>query len=72
MRTGGEEMGYLPDNYDMWARNDAEKEEELRKLPRCAECGEPIQTDYCYGNNGKYICEHCLNAYFRHSVEDLM
>lgn len=65
-------MSYIPDAYDMWARHDAEQEVNLQTLPKCAECGEPIQTEYCYGNNGKYICEHCLKAYYRHSVEEIM
>ncbi len=63
---------YIPDNYDMWASHDAEQEAELQKLPKCNECGEPIQGEYAYGSNGKYICEHCLEAYYRVSVEDLM
>ncbi len=62
----------LRDNYDLWASHDAEKEQELKKLPVCKECGGPIQTEYCYGDNGKYICEHCLKAYYKHSVEDLI
>lgn len=62
---------YIPDNLDRWESYDAEQERELQKLPICDECGEPIQSEYCYGSNGKYICEHCLNAYYRHSVEDL-
>ena len=63
---------YIPDALDMFHKHDADREHELQKLPKCKECGEPIQTEYCYGDNGKYICEHCLKAYYRHSVEDLM
>lgn len=62
----------LVDNYDLFAKHDAEQEAELKKLPICKECGEPIQTEYCYGNNGKYICEHCLNENYKHYVEDLI
>lgn len=62
----------LVDNYDLFDKHDAEKEEELKKLPICKACEEPIQTEYCYGNNGRYICEHCLNEYYKHSVEDLI
>ena len=67
MRTGGEEM--LPDNYDMWARHDAEQEAELQKLPKCDKCGKPIQDDYCYDIEGECICEKCLNKHYRKSVE---
>lgn len=62
----------LPDNYDLFAKHDAEQEEKLKNLPICKECGEPIQTEYCYGNNGKYICEHCLKENYRHEVADLI
>lgn len=38
-----------------------EKEQELERLPKCADCGEPIQDEYCVEiGEGKYICEHCL------------
>ena len=61
------------DAYDLFAKHDAEQEENLKKLPICKECGEPIQTEYCYGNNvRKYICEHCLKEYYRHEVADLI
>lgn len=65
-------MSYIPDNYDRWTSHEAEQEAELEKLPTCRSCGEPIQTEYCYGSNGRYICEHCLNAYYRIPVEDLI
>jgi formylmethanofuran dehydrogenase subunit E len=63
---------HIPDNYDMWASNDARQEEQLKMLPKCRECKEPIQTEYCYGSNGKYICEDCLKEHYKHSVEDLI
>ena len=62
----------LPDNYDLFAKHDSEQEEKLKNLPICKACGEPIQTEYCYGNNGKYICEHCLEENYRHEVADLI
>lgn len=62
----------LADNYDLFKQNEAEKEAKLKMLPICKACEEPIQTEYCYGNNGKYICEHCLNEDYKHSVEDLI
>ena len=60
------------DNYDLFKQRDAEQQSKLKMLPICIVCKEPIQTEYCYGNNGKYICEHCLNEDYKHSVEDLI
>ena len=52
------------DNYD---RAQAQA---LAKLPRCSECDEPIQDDYCYEINGELICEECLKDNHRKSTED--
>lgn len=43
----------------------------LEKLPRCSECDEPIQDDFCYEINGELICEECLQQY-RRRTEDVM
>ncbi len=43
----------------------------LAKLPRCSECDEPIQDDFCYEINGEIICEECLKEY-RKRTEDVM
>lgn len=51
---------------------DAEEQRFLNKLPKCAECGEPIQTDECYEIGGEYICPECLENNHRHWVEDLI
>lgn len=59
----------IPDNYDMWARHDAEQEAELQKLPKCDKCGKPIQDEYYFDMVGEYICEKCLIKYHRKSVE---
>lgn len=63
-------MSYIPDNYDLWARHDAEKEAELEKLPECSECGEKIQDEYAYYINGEWICERCMKDY-RKEVQEL-
>lgn len=41
----------------------------LAKLPRCSECDEPIQDDFCYEINGELICEECLNEYRKSTDE---
>ena len=43
----------------------------FEKLPRCSECGKPIQDDFCYCINGELICEECLSEY-RRSTEDFI
>lgn len=48
-------------------RYTAEQEAELEKLPKCSECGEPIQTDTYYEFNDELYCEHCLGNH-RHST----
>lgn len=53
------------DNYD---RAQAKA---LEKLPRCSECDNPIQDDFCYLINGELICEECLKEY-RRSTEDFI
>lgn len=49
----------------------AEQERELQKLPRCSECDEPIQDEFCYEINGELICERCMNEY-KKPVENYM
>lgn len=39
---------------------DAEQDRQLERLPKCVECGDPIQqTDALYIHGG-YICDGCL------------
>ena len=63
---------YCPDNYDMFLRHDAEQEAALEKLPTCAECGEPIQDEYCFMLNDELICETCLHDFHRKKTEDFI
>ena len=44
-------------DFERW---DAEQEEKLKKLPKCCECGEPIQDDSCFEIGGDYYCEDCM------------
>ena len=53
-------MTYIPDAYDQWKKHDAEMEEELWKLPVCAYCCEPIQTEYCFKTDDGLVCEDCM------------
>lgn len=47
------------DNYDLFAKHDAEQERQLRKLPVCSCCKEHIQQDKAVRHNGKWFCENC-------------
>lgn len=51
-------------------RHEAEQAKEQAKLPRCAECGEPIQDDHCYEINGELICPDCLRENHRKWTDD--
>ncbi len=65
-------MCYIPDYFDKWAEHSRQQEEELNKLPKCCECGEPIQDDYCFEINDEIICERCLVENHRKSTEDVV
>ena len=63
-------MSYIPDNYDLWARHDAEQEAQLERLPECSECGHKIQDEYAYCINGEWIHEKCMKENYRKEVSD--
>ena len=56
-------------DFNRW---DAEQQAALNKLPKCAECGEVIQSEICYEINDCYICEECLEENHRKWVDDLI
>ena len=64
--------GYVPDNYDLWEEHQREQDERLDSLPKCSECGNPIQDDECYEFDGDLICEKCLKANHKVSTENYM
>jgi formylmethanofuran dehydrogenase subunit E len=51
-------------------RYDAQVQSELDRLPKCSECGNPIQDEECYEFNDELICEGCLIDNHRKWVED--
>ena len=51
---------YSDDPCKDFDRYDAYQQAQLDKLPRCAECYEPIQDETCYEINDELICEQCL------------
>ena len=62
-------MAYTNDpiaDFESW---DAEQQKQLEKLPRCADCGEYIQEDYCYEIDDKPICQDCLDSGYRKDTD---
>ena len=49
---------------------DAEQEKAKDKLPRCSECGEPIQDDFFYEFDCYFYCGDCVSDKHRKLVED--
>lgn len=64
-------MFYTDDPERDFLREDAKKQKELERLPKCAECGEPIQSERCYEVDGGLICQDCLENNHMRWVEDL-
>lgn len=46
-------------------RLENERERELSHLPRCSCCNEPIQQETAVCINDEYICDECLDTYYR-------
>lgn len=63
-------MEYVPDNYDMYVRHEAEEVREMERLPVCADCDQPITDDHLYDINGSYICPNCMESGYRRWTED--
>lgn len=61
---------YVPDNYDAWAKFDAEQTEEMERLPVCDLYNKTIDDEFYFEIEGEIFCEDCLNEVFRKSVED--
>ena len=56
-------MFYTDDPARDFARWDAEQNRRLRRLPRCADCGEFVQEDSYFLINDEVICIACLEHY---------
>jgi formylmethanofuran dehydrogenase subunit E len=57
----------VPDNYDQWKKHQAEEDEWLESMPKCAECGEHIQDKIVIRVNGSPVCRHCADCV--HGIE---
>ena len=60
----------VPDINDELRMYEAEQEASLESLPKCVNCGEPIQDDYLYDIDGDIYCEDCMKDEFRACTEN--
>jgi formylmethanofuran dehydrogenase subunit E len=51
-------------------RWDNDQQKQLDRLPKCAECGEPIQSEECFEFEGELICPECLKSNHRKWTSD--
>lgn len=63
-------MFYTDDPIADFNRWDAKREKELEELPRCIDCGEPIQDEYLFDIDGDLFCAKCMIANFRKSTDN--
>lgn len=54
-------------DFNRW---EAKRQEELNKLPKCAECDHPILTEEYYEINDEPVCPECLVSNHRKWVDD--
>lgn len=50
--------------YDAWLAKQREK------LPKCAFCRQPIDTEECYEINEMLVCPDCLDNHYCKKTED--
>ena len=64
-------MPQIKDYNDLFDDYDAKQARELARLPKCFECGEPIQDEECYElDEERLVCPECLFRYYRRNTED--
>lgn len=52
------------------ARYDADRQRELKKLPKCKCCRHPIQDDCLFDIDGALYCETCMNDEFKQDTDN--
>ena len=55
-------MYWADDPLEDFHRWDREQERYLARLPKCRNCRDPIQDEYCYEVDDEYVCEECIEA----------
>lgn len=49
-------------DFEAW---DAMRERRLERFPVCSECGDPIQDDFAFRIDQRWICELCMGQFRR-------
>jgi formylmethanofuran dehydrogenase subunit E len=60
----------IPDNYTLFEQHEEKMQRELEKLPRCSDCDEVIQEDFCYEINDELICSDCMESNYRKDISN--
>ena len=63
-------MFYSDDPIRDHERYEAHRERRLKRLPRCCECGHPIQTEECFLIDGELVCPECLVEHHQRRTDD--
>ena len=61
-------MRYSGDPHADFLEHDADQERWLSTLPRCSECGEPIQDEYAYLFHDEWIHEECMEREYKRRI----
>lgn len=69
IKKGMKQVWYSDDPLKDFNNHDEEQNRWLATLPICADCGEPIQEEYCYEYNDEYICPRCNEDLHRKEVQ---
>ncbi len=61
---------YTDDPLADFERWDAEQQDQLKRIPVCADCGHHVADDHYYLINDEVICPECLEDNYRKEIED--
>mgnify|MGYP002509326562 CR=1 FL=1 len=62
-------MSYTDNPLDDFHRHDAKQQAWLDRLPKCENCGHPIQQEKAVKIKGFFYCDDCLDDDMRVSIE---
>lgn len=58
-------MIYTDNPINDFLAHDMEQQEQLERLPKCDQCGKPIQDEFLYEIGNEILCESCMNDMYR-------
>ena len=65
-------MPWTDDPVADFERHDREQARRLALLPTCDICNNTIQEEHFYEINDEFVCEHCLDKFFKKNTEDFI